>query len=383
MPDERKRFECESLKKLAKAVFEKKGLSPEKSADVAEVMLAADSMGIESHGVQRISMYMTGMKIGRIKPKAEITVVKETPVSAVLDNNDGMGQPAAIKAMKMAIDKAKKVGIGMVTVRNSNHFGIGGYYSLMAAKQGLFGCCMTNSEAMVVPTFGRHPMLGTNPIAVSMPTSPTFFHFDISTSVVPAGKIEVYARNKKPLPEGWAVDPDGNVTTDPEMFLAIRKNKTDGGLLPLGGYGMLGSGHKGYAFSMIVELMTAVFSGGNTSNHVREIANVDKCCHMFQAIDYGIFGDKKEIEAHFSKYMNEIRESPKAAGQTRICCQGDIEAEIIKKLEAEGIPIHETALAEIIGICKECGVDHQTILEEKKKRTAPRDTVPEPERLRP
>ncbi|MDR1535897.1 MAG: Ldh family oxidoreductase [Planctomycetota bacterium] len=366
MPDERKRFESESLKRLAKAIFEKKGLSPDKAADVAEVMLAADGFGIESHGIQRIGMYMTGMKIGRINPAAEITVVKETPVSAVLDNNDGMGQPAAIKAMKMAIAKAKESGIGIVTVRNSNHFGIGGYYSLMAARQGLFGCSMTNSEAMVVPTFGRHPMLGTNPIAASMPASPTFFHFDISTSVVPAGKIEVYARNKKPLPDGWAVDPDGNVTNDPETFLSIRKNKTDGGLLPLGGYGMLGSGHKGYAFSMVVELMTAIFSGGNTSNHVREIANVDKCCHMFQAIDYGIFGDKKEIEASFSKYMDEIRQSPKAAGQTRICCQGDIEAEVAKKFEAEGIPIHETSLAEITAIAKELGVDIQSILVEKK-----------------
>ena len=367
MPDERKRFECESLKRFAKAVFEKKGLSPDKAADVAEVMLAADGLGIESHGIQRIGMYMTGMKIGRIKPTAEITVVKETPVSALLDNNDGMGQPAAIKAMKMAIDKAKKAGVGIVTVRNSNHFGIGGYYSMMAAKEGLFGCSMTNSEAMVVPTFGRHPMLGTNPIAVTMPAAPTFFHFDVSTSVVPAGKIEVYARNKKPLPDGWAVDPDGKVTNDPQVFLDIRKNKTDGGLLPLGGYGMETSGHKGYAFSMIVELMTAVFSGGNTSNHVREVANVDKCCHMFQAIDYGIFGDKKAIEDHFSKYMDEIRQSPKAAGQTRICCQGDIEAEVAKRIEADGIPIHDTVLAEFETIGKELGVDSKSILVEKKK----------------
>ncbi|MDR1519855.1 MAG: Ldh family oxidoreductase [Planctomycetota bacterium] len=366
MANESRKFECESLKKLARAIFEKKGLAADKAADVAEVLLAADGLGIASHGIQRIGVYMTGMNCGRIKPTAEIGVVRETPVSAVLDANDGMGQPAAIKAMRMAVDKAKKTGLGIVTVRNSNHFGIGGYYSMMAAKEGLLGVSMTNSEAMVVPTFGCHPMLGTNPIAMTMPASPTWFHFDVSTSVVPAGKIELYKRQGKTLPDGWAVAPDGKVTNDPQVFLDIRKNKTDGGLLPLGGFGMEGGGHKGYAFSMVVELMTAVFSGGNTSNHVREKPNEDKCCHMFQAIDYGIFGDKKEIEAHFSRYMEEIRHSPKAAGQTRICCAGDIEAEVMKKFEASGIPIPDGTLNELIGIAKELGVDCQAILIEKK-----------------
>lgn len=360
-----KRFECASLKQLVKAIFTKHGLSPEKSADVAEVMLSADNMGIESHGIQRINMYMTGMKIGRIKPAAEITVIKETPVSAMLDANDGMGHPAGIKAMKMAIEKAKKSGVGIVTVKNSNHFGIGGYYTMLAAKAGLLGLCMTNTEAMVVPTFGKHPMMGTNPIAVSMPADPVMFHFDISTSVVPAGKIEVFARKKMALPEGWSVGVDGTINTDPETFLKIRKDKTDGGLLPLGGFNTLFGGHKGFALSMLVELLTGIMADGNTSNHVREVANVDKCAHFFLAIDYGMFGDKKDVEKRFSKYLQEIRDSAKAAGQTRIYTQGEMEHEAIKRIEREGVPIMDSALAEIISICNACGVDYNAIMVEK------------------
>ena len=362
----RRRFEIESLKNVVKAIFEKQGVSPEMSADVADVMLAADRMGIESHGIQRIGMYMQGMKIGRIDPKAQITVVKETPISATLDANDGMGHPAAIKGMKTAIEKAKTTGIGMVVVRNSNHFGIGGYYTLLAAKADMMGVAMTNSEAMVVPVFGRRAMMGTNPIAVTMPATPSWFHFDISTSVVPAGKIEVYSRNKQKLPEGWSVDSDGKINTDPDVFLKIRKEKLDGGLLPLGGFGTLHSGHKGYAISLLVELMTGVFSGGVTSNHVREVANVDKCCHMFLAIDYGMFGDRKEIEKHFSTYLQEIRDSAKAEGHERIMTQGELEYENMQKMDAEGIPLHDASIPEIAGICESLGLDFNKIAVEKK-----------------
>lgn len=358
----RRRFDSARLKNLVKAIFAHYGLSPEKCADVADVMLAADSMGIESHGIQRIGMYIQGMKIGRINPTAEISMVKETPISAVLDANDGMGQPAAIKGMKLAIEKAKTSGMGMVTVRNSNHFGIGGYYSLMAAKAGMMGMCMTNSEAMVVPTFGRRAMMGTNPIAISMPAKPFMFHFDISTSVVPAGKIEVYSRNQQPLPEGWSVGSDGHINTDPDAFLKIRKEKLDGGLLPMGGFGTTWGGHKGYAISLMVELMTGIFAGGNTSNHVREIANVDKCCHMFQVIDYGMFGDKEEIEQHFSTYLQEIRDSAKAEGQQRISIQGEYEFEVEKRMAAEGIPLHEKSIEEIIALCESIGVDSRGIV---------------------
>lgn len=373
-----RKFEGDSLKKLITAVFEKYNLSPEQSADVADVMLAADRMGIESHGIQRLKVYTGGIAGGRINPGAEPTLIRETPLSAMLDANDGMGPSAAIKAMHMAIDKARASGMGMVTVRNSNHFGIGGYYTLMAARAGFLGICMTNSEAMVVPTFGRHPMLGTNPIAVSMPAHPTPFHFDISTSVVPAGKIEVYARRGERLPEGWSVGADGSVNTDPDVFLKIRREKSDGGLIPLGGFGSLFGGHKGYALSMLVELLTGIFADGRTSNHVRETAGVDKCCHCFLAIDHGMFGERLEIEERFSVYLQEIRDSAKAAGHDRIYTHGEAECEAEKRIDAEGVPIQDSTYAEIAAICDGCGVDYRSIMVEKRSGSIRERVAPVP-----
>ncbi len=361
-----RKFEYTSLKKLIETILAQCDLSPEKCADTAEVILAADRMGIESHGVQRLGVYVNGLKSGRIKPHAEISVVRETPLAAMLDANDGLGQPAAAKAMRMAISKANAGGFGIVTVRNSNHFGIGGYYSLMAARAGLLGICMTNSEAMVVPTNGRHPMMGTNPIAVSMPAHPSIFHFDIATSVVPAGKIEVFARKKQPLPEGWSVGVDGTINTDPEAFLKIRKEKTDGGLLPLGGFGSIFGGHKGYALSLLVELMTGILADGRTSNHVRETPAVDRCCHSFIAIDYGMFGDKLTVEERLSVYLQEIRDSAKAAGQSRIYTHGEVEFEAERRVNHEGVPIHDTVYNDLAAMSNACGVDYTSILVEKR-----------------
>lgn len=361
-----RKFEYASLKKLVTVIFSHCGLSLEKSVDVADVILAADRMGIQSHGIQRIKVYTAGIASGRIKPGAELTILRETPLSAMLDANDGMGQPAAITAMNMAIKKAGEHGMGLVTVRNSNHFGVGGYYSMMAAKAGLLGVCFTNSEAMVVPTFGRHPMMGTNPIAVSMPAQPVVFHFDISTSVVPAGKIELYARNRRNLPEGLSVGPDGSVNTDPETFLRIRKEKSDGGLLPLGGFGTEHGGHKGYALSVLVELLTGVFSDGNTSNHVRETPAADKCCHSFLAIDHGMFGEKSRVEKRLSIYLQEIRDSAKAVGYDRIYTHGEAEREAERRIDAEGVPISDDAYSEIAAICDDYGVDHMAIMVEKR-----------------
>lgn len=361
----RRRFEAAGLKTLVTEIFEKEGLSPENSKLVADVMVAADRMGIESHGIGRIGMYINGIHIGRIKPKSECTVIRETPVSALMDGHDGMGHPIAFKAMKKAVEKAKLSGVGVVTVRNSNHFGIGGFYTELAARERMFGMCMTNSEAMVVPTFGRRAMMGTNPIAISMPAHPSWFHFDISTSVVPAGKIEVYSRNKQPLPEGWSVGSDGKINTDPDAFLKIRKEKLDGGLLPMGGFGMTHSGHKGYAISMLVEILTGIFAGGQTSNHVRGVSNVDKCCHFFMAIDYGMFGDKQEMEDHFSTYLQEIRDSAKADGHDRIMIQGELEADSKKRTDSIGIPVHDQTYGEIVSICDKLGVDYTSVLVEK------------------
>ena len=316
-------FDDQRLWDLTVEVFTRNGYSRSDCEDIANVLLASDRMGIESHGVQRMKLYTHSLEIGRIKRGAKSEIVRETPVSAVIDAHDAIGQPVSVAAMQMAIDKAKKAGVGIVVVRDSNHYGIAGYYAKMAADQGLLGISMTNTEALVVPTFGKQPMMGTNPIAVSMPGTPHPFHLDMATSVVPAGKMEVYAKAGKTLPGDWLMNSDGSPSYDPNDFLRIRATKSLGGIFPVGGEGETNSGHKGYGLSLLVELFCGILSGGRTSNEVRVVPNVDKVCHFFMAVDYSIFGDKEQMEKRFSQYLEDIRNSALADGQTRIYTHGD------------------------------------------------------------
>ena len=353
----------EKVFEFCKSYFMSIGVSEEGSATIADVLTTSDLMGIESHGLQRMIMYHGGVKSGRIKPTAQPVVERETPVSAVINANDGFGHIVGKMAMQMAIDKAKKSGIGMVVVNNSTHYGIAGYYSMMAAKQGVLGFSMTNTEALVVPTFGKTPMIGTNPIAVTTPASPYPLHIDMATSTVPAGKIEVYNKLGKPCPEGWILNANGEVTTNPQEFIDIRANKSDGGLLPLGGAGELHSGHKGYALGVLVELMTAILSGGNTSYYVRRKRTIEKCCHWFMAVDYSMFGDKDEIEAHMSRFMQELRDSNKAAGHDRIFTHGERELSNFENVKNNGLKASDKTYDELQLIAKEANLDASLLSE--------------------
>lgn len=355
------KLEYASIKEFVKRVFESYGISCEDSATIADVLLASDLMGIESHGLQRLSMYCTGMKLGRIDTKGKPEVVKETPLSAVIDAHQAYGQIAGVMAMKMAIEKARTSGIGMVVVNDSTHYGIAGYYSMMAAKEGFLGISMTNTEALVLPTFGKTPMLGTNPIALTMPADPYPLHIDMATCVVPAGKMEVYNKKQKPVPTGWFLDENGVDCTDPSVFIDIRKNKTDGGLLPVGGAGESHSGHKGYALGMIVELMTGVLSGGFNSNMVRHVPSEERCCHMMMAIDYTMFGDGDTIRKQMSEYMQLIRDSHKAQGENRIFTHGERELSDYHNKMENGVLVNAKTLEEIQAIAADRNIDKTLI----------------------
>lgn len=358
-------LDAQRLWDLTIEVFRRNEYDPFSCECIANVLLASDRMGIESHGVQRMNLYTYSLDIGRIKRGAEMEIVSETPVSAVIDAHDGMGQPTSVRAMQLAIDKARTSGIGMVTVKNSNHYGIAGYYTLMAAKQGMLGMSMTNTEALVVPTFGKKPMMGTNPIAVSMPGTPHPFHLDMATSVVAAGKMEVYSKIGKQIPSGWLMNADGVSTNDPNEYYSIRANHEAGGLFTVGGEGELHGGHKGYGLSLLVELMCAVFSGGYTSNHVREIQNVDRCCHFFLALDYGVFGEKAAMEKQFSRYLEDIRQSTLANGADRIYIHGDKAFANMEKAERCGVKVSDKTYGEIVEICRNLKIDFEPYLVEK------------------
>ncbi len=341
------RVSYEKLANFCQHVFEGYGFSAEQSKQITDVLLAADLSGIESHGIQRLIRYHKEITGGLVKLDAKPEIVFETPLSAVIEGNDSMGQTLGVQAMELAIEKAKKSGFGMVTVRNSNHYGIAGYYTKMAAKEGLIGMCMTNTEAIMVPTFGRQAMLGTNPIAFAMPAQPTIYSFDAATTVVPRGKLEVYVKRGNGLPIGWALDENGNDSDDADRVLKNIIAKTGGGILPLGGSGEMTSGYKGYGFAMLCEIATAILSGGTTSNYIYKTPGRANIAHCFIALDHGMFGDKAEIEANFSKYLQEIRESAKAEGQERIYIHGEKEAEAEVRVLCEGVSLNDKTYEEM------------------------------------
>ena len=199
----------------------------------------------------------------------------------------------------------------------------------------------------MVPTFGKQAMLGTNPIAFAMPAKPTIYSFDAATTVVPRGKLEVYVKRGNGLPMGWAVDENGHDSDDADRVLKNIIAKTGGGILPLGGSGEMQSGYKGYGFAMLCEIATAILSGGTTSNYIYKTPGRANIAHCFIALDHGMFGDKEEIEAHLSKYLQEIRDSEKAEGQERIYIQGEKEAESHQRVLREGVYLNDKTYEEM------------------------------------
>lgn len=354
-------IQYEPMKKFSLAVFEKMGFTAEESAIITDVLLTSDMYGIESHGVQRMVRYYNTMKSGRLHMGAKWEIVHETPLSAVIDNHAGMGQLVGHYAMNLAIEKAKKFGAGFVTVRNSNHYGIAGYYAKMACNEGLIGMSTTNSEAITVPTFGRMAMIGTNPIAIAMPAEPYDFLFDASTSVVTRGKVEVYNKKGAPLPEGWTINAEGKPCSNAAEVLKNITDREGGGILPLGGGEELTGSHKGYGYGVVAEIFSSILSLGLTSSHTN-IGNIGGTCHGFVAINPNLFGDPEEIKAKLSEFLTELRESPKAYGQTRIYTHGEKEVEAYARRLKEGIPVNSKTLEEMRTISTEFGVDMESYL---------------------
>jgi len=355
------KIKYETMKKFSNHVFQKFGFTKEESQIITDVLLLSDLYGIESHGVQRMVLYYKTIKNGRIHMNSNLEIVHETPLSAVIDNHFGTGQLVGHFAMSKAIEKAKTSGIGMISVKNSNHYGIAGYYAKMASDEGLIGISTTNSEAIMVPTYGRVAMLGSNPIAMAMPAEPYDFFFDASTTVVTRGKVEVYNKKGKELPDGWTINAQGNPSTDPADILKNINEKNGGGILPLGGNTEETGGHKGYGNGMISEIFASVLSQGLTSNHTH-IGPLGGTCHSFIAINPNLFGDPDAIKAHLSSFLTELRDSPKAEGQTRIYTHGEKEIEAYNQMMIEGIPVNENTIKEMEAICTEYNIDMESFL---------------------
>lgn len=357
-------YSYEELKKFCEDAFERFGFTHEDAAIITDVLLLSDLYGIESHGTSRLVKYHKDILAGMIKVDAVPETVFETPVSAVIDAHDGMGHVVAYNATKLAIEKAKKVGMAFVTVRNSTYYGIAGYYAKMAADEGLMGISVTNTTAIMVPTYGRQAMLGSNPLAISCPAEPYPFLFDASTSVITRGKVEVYNKLEKPLRDGWAIDSTGAPSSDAaEVFDCILKHK-GGGILPLGGYEEATGSHKGYGYGMVVELLSSIISLGTPSSKTNMNGH-SGICHGFLIIDPKIFGDAEAIKAHLSNYLDDLRNSAKAAGHDRIYTHGEKEIEAVRDRMVNGISINEKTVAEMVALARHLEMDPVAYLGEK------------------
>jgi LDH2 family malate/lactate/ureidoglycolate dehydrogenase len=344
MSEQSVRVPVKKLVDFMETALEAMGVPAEDARIIADVLITADLWGITSHGVAHLKMYHERMKAGLQLPVTRWSIVKDTPTTAVVDGGNGMGMVVGYHAMKIAMEKARQYGIGAVAVRNSSHYGVAGYYSLMAAKDGMVGISMTNAHPSIAPTFGVTPMMGTNPIAVAVPTDEPFhFVFDAATAVVTRGKIEVAARAGKPIPEGWVINHEGTPVTDTSTLIE-QMNKDKAALMPIGGIGELMGGHKGYGLATMVEIFSAAFQNGaylsmlHDTDHDGNIQFL-RIGHFFQAINVEHFIPLEDFKHITGDMMRELRASRKAQDQSRIYTAGEKEYFNTLQNQAEGVEI--------------------------------------------
>mgnify|MGYP000925104177 FL=1 len=327
---------------------------PRADAEICtDVLLESDRRGIESHGVNRFKPIYIDRILAKIQnPVTNFEIVRETPTTAVIDGHDGMGQVIGYKSMKLAIEKAKKYGMGMVAVRNSTHYGIAGYYTSMAIKEGMIGMSGTNARPSIAPTFGVENMLGTNPLTIGFPTDEEFpFNLDCATSIIQRGRIEYYSRIGKDTPEGMVIGNDGKSKTDSEQILKDLVSG-DAALAPLGGIGEELAGYKGYGYATIVEVLSAALQQGN---YLRMLTGIGKdgqkvpfhLGHFFIAIDTEAFMGLDEFKKTAGNIMRDLRGSKIAPDAQRIYTAGEKEYLVWQERKDSGVPINEAVQKEM------------------------------------
>ncbi|MEM2338474.1 MAG: Ldh family oxidoreductase [Candidatus Bathyarchaeia archaeon] len=354
-PEEFVRVEWESLRSYVADVLKAYNVPEEHSKIVADVLVSADLMGIESHGVQRLRRYTVGIQVGSVNPKTSISIVKESPSTAWIDGGSGLGHVVAYNAMEIAIKKAMDTGVSVVGIRNSHHFGIAGYYALQAVKSNMIGLVMTNSEALVAYTHTVGRNVGTNPIAFGFPTrNPPPILFDAATSVIPIGKVEVYAKEGKKMPLGWAISPEGKLLDDPKEVLARK-----GAVLPLGGFGEEFGGHKGAGLALVVDLLCGVLTGANYGRNVKHTTDKERANvgHFMMAINIDKLTSLDYFLQRVEEYKGYVKSLSKISEDAEIWIPGEkawLTMETRKKI---GIPVHKNILKEIMEEGEKVGVE--------------------------
>lgn len=339
---------------------------PEEDARIcADVLLESDRRGIESHGCNRFKpIYIDRIVKGTLLPVTDIEIVKETPTTVVMDAHDGMGMVASHKMMTMLIEKAKKYGMAGGAIRNSTHYGIAGYWTSMASKEGMVGISGTNARPSIAPTFGVENMLGTNPLTFSLPTDEEFpFCLDCATSIVQRGKIEYYAREGKPTPKGMVVSENGEPMTDSEEILKALVDGT-AALAPLGGIGDELCGYKGYGYAAVVEILSAALSGGQFMKALTGVNSEGKPSmyhlgHFFFVVDPDAFMGREEFKKIAGDICRALRASKKAPGESRIYTAGEKEYETWLFRKDKGVPVGEAVQKDIITVRDALGLQYR------------------------
>ena len=335
-------YSYEELFEFSVRIFTAIGCPPSDAGLAAKVLLSADLRGVDSHGIARLSGYVRLWDVQRVNAAPDISIVHETPSTATVDGDSGLGLVVAPKAMEIAIAKARNVGTGWVSVQNSNHFGIAAFHAMMALEEDMIGISMTNASPLVAPTFSVERLLGTNPICVAIPAgSQPHFVADMATTTAANGKLEILQRKNGTAPLGWIQNKDGGPSTDPHEL------KVGGALLPLGGDREHGS-HKGYALGSVVDIFSAILSGANYGPWVPPFpAYVPMPTdmpgkgigHFFGAMRVDAFRPAADFKKHMDQWVSRFREAKTAQGHERVIIPGDPEREMEAERRKSGIPL--------------------------------------------
>jgi len=349
--DTNKRINHEKLTRFVQAAFEKLGVPAADAQIAAETLVAADLRGVDTHGVIRFSpyaWYVKWLSDGSMTAKPNIQVISETPSTALLDGDRGMGMVIGHRAMELAIEKAKQCGIGMVGVRNSRHYGMSAQYAMQALAHNMIGIAMTNASRQVVPTFGREARFGTNPMCFAVPADKELpFVLDMATTTAAAGKLELAARLEKSIPTGWALDEKAEPTHDPRVAQKARR------LLPLGGSRNNGS-HKGYGLAILVEILCGVLTGTLTALN----ADQDPRGHFFGAIRVDAFRPVTEFKRDMDRLIRELKSTPPIQGQNRVYVAGEIEFETAEERAERGVPLLPSVLKGLREVSEQLGMTY-------------------------
>ncbi|MCF8298994.1 MAG: Ldh family oxidoreductase [Saprospiraceae bacterium] len=348
------------LKSLVESIFTQIGCEEANAKIISEIITKTELRGISSHGVIRIKDYLELWKKGRVNINPKIKIVHESPSTAVIDGDKGYGMIVGKQSMQIAIEKAKIAGTGWISVRNSNHFGIAGYYTMMALEHDMIGIAMTNANPLVAPTFSKEKMLGTNPISVSIPAGKENpFVADFATTPIARGKLDIMHKKGETAPDGYVQDKDGNPCFDPNIL-------TEGGaILPLGGDRLHGS-HKGFCLGSIVDIFSAVLSGANFGPFVppqvsylplKENLTGLGLGHFFGAMRIDAFQAANEFKSYMDSWIQTFKNAKPVAGQNRVWIPGEPEREMEARLAVDGITILGKVLEELKMVCDEIGIE--------------------------